>query len=182
VKNYSHGIVELYDDIVSRQAHHFSIPEDFLQLTEDFESMSAREFVSMATSIGFDVFIRSTCGPLLYLMKENFNSIAQNYIAEKENNIKKPYQKLFVYSGHDTTLIPLAMALEIFNMRWPDYAAYILMKYYISKTNPNETFVAVNYAGELQILPNCDSYYCPYSTFVKNLENRFEKPKIVAKV
>jgi hypothetical protein len=41
------------------------------------------------TSIGFDLFIRSTCGPLLYLMKENFNSIAKNYIAEKENNVKK---------------------------------------------------------------------------------------------
>ncbi len=46
-------------------------------------------------------------------MKQNFNSIANNYIQEKENNFKKPYQKLFVYSGHDTTLIPLAMALEV---------------------------------------------------------------------
>jgi hypothetical protein len=34
-------------------------------------------------------------------------------------------------------------------MRWPKYAAYIFMKYYISKTNPSETFVAVNYAGEV---------------------------------
>ncbi len=34
-------------------------------------------------------------------------------------------------------------------MRWPTYAAYILMKYYISKTNPNETYVTVNYAGEV---------------------------------
>jgi len=67
----------------------------------------------MATSIGFDVFIRSGCGSLLYLMKQNFNSIANNYIQEKENNFKQPYQKLFVYSGHDTTLIPLAMALEV---------------------------------------------------------------------
>jgi hypothetical protein len=41
------------------------------------------------TSIGFDVFIRATCGPLLYLMKENFNSITKNYIAEKENPNQK---------------------------------------------------------------------------------------------
>ena len=34
-------------------------------------------------------------------------------------------------------------------MRWPKYAAYIFMKYYISKTDPNETFVSVNYAGEV---------------------------------
>jgi hypothetical protein len=41
------------------------------------------------TTIGFDVFIRATCGPLLYLIKENFDSISNNYIAEKENKTKK---------------------------------------------------------------------------------------------
>ncbi|UJR13380.1 hypothetical protein I4U23_000396 [Adineta vaga] len=177
VKDYNHGIVELYDDIVSRQAHNFSIPEDYINLTKDFEILSAREFISMATSIGFDVFIRATCGPLLYLMKENFDSIKKNYLEEKQTNMNKSYKKFFVYSGHDTTVIPLAMALEIFDMRWPKYASYILMKYFVSKTNPEETYVSVNYADEPQILSNCDSYYCPYSVFVKNLENRFEKPK-----
>jgi hypothetical protein len=37
-------------------------------------------------------------------------------------------------------------------MRWPKYAAYIFMKYYASKTDPNETFVAVNYAGEVSCI------------------------------
>lgn len=41
------------------------------------------------TSIDFDVSIRATCGPLLYLMRENFNSIAKNYLAEKETNSQK---------------------------------------------------------------------------------------------
>jgi hypothetical protein len=180
VNDYRHGILQLHDDIVSRQAHNFSVPKDFIELTKDFDVLSAREFVFMATSIGFDVFIRAACGPLLYLMKENFNSITKNYLEEKENHNQKPYQKLFVYSGHDTTLIPLAMALEIFDMSWPKYASYIFMKYYISKTNPKETYVAVDYAGEPQILPNCDSYYCPYSIFTKNLENWLEKPEVVA--
>ncbi len=34
-------------------------------------------------------------------------------------------------------------------MHWPQYAAYILIQYYISKTNPNETYVTVNFAGEV---------------------------------
>ncbi|CAF3855915.1 unnamed protein product [Adineta steineri] len=172
------GIIELYDDIVSRLAHNFSVPEDILKLTEDFEVMSAREFVYRATNIDFNLFIRSTCGPLLYLLRENFNSILKNYLEQKDMNIKKSYHKLFIYSGHDSTLIPLAMAFEIFNMRWPKYGAYIFIKYFISKTDPNETYVTVNFAGELQTLPNCHDYYCPYSTFLKNLENRFDKPKI----
>ncbi|CAF1580645.1 unnamed protein product, partial [Rotaria sordida] len=37
----------------------------------------------------------------------------------------------------------------IFEMRWPDYGSYIFMKYYVSKTNPNETYVAVDYADEV---------------------------------
>jgi hypothetical protein len=34
-------------------------------------------------------------------------------------------------------------------MRWPKYAAYIFMKYYVSKTDPKEAYVSVNYAGEV---------------------------------
>lgn len=34
-------------------------------------------------------------------------------------------------------------------MRWPDYASYILMKYYASKANPSETYVAVDYATQV---------------------------------
>ncbi|UJR33986.1 hypothetical protein I4U23_021401 [Adineta vaga] len=174
---HSHGIVELYDDIVSRQAHNFSIPEDILDLVKDFEVMTAREFVYRATDIGFDAFIRIGCGALLYLIRENFNSILKNYLEAKTSNIKKPYHKFFIYSAHDSTIIPLAMAFEIFQMRWPKYAAYIFLEYFVSKTNPDETYVTMNFAGELQILPNCNDYYCPYSTFLKNLENRFEQPK-----
>jgi len=73
------------------------------------------------------------------------------------------------------------MAFEIFDMHWPKYGAYMLIKYFISKTNPNETYVTVNFDGEPQILPNCDDYYCSYSTFLKNLQNRFDKPKISMK-
>ncbi len=45
VKEYPSGIIELHDDIVSRQAHNFPVPEDILELSRDFEVMSAREFV-----------------------------------------------------------------------------------------------------------------------------------------
>ncbi|CAF4754377.1 unnamed protein product, partial [Rotaria sp. Silwood2] len=177
VTEYPHGIIELYDDIVSRQAHNFPVPQDILELAKDFEIMSAREYVYRATNIGYDLFIRSSCGPILYLIRENFDSILKNYLEEENNNIKKPYHKFFIYSGHDSTLIPLAMAFEIFDMQWPKYASHILIKYFISKINPNETYVVVIFDGEPQILPDCQDYYCSYSTFLKNLQNRFDKPK-----
>ena len=34
-------------------------------------------------------------------------------------------------------------------MRWPKYAAFIFLRYYVSKSNPEETFVTVNYAGQV---------------------------------
>jgi hypothetical protein len=170
---YQYGIIELHDDIISRLAHNFTVPKDILELSKDFDVMSGREYVYRATNIGFDSFIRASCGSFLNLIRENFNSLLKNHL----DNPNKSYQKLFIYSGHDTTLIPLAMAFEIFDMRWPKYATYIFLKYFISKTNPNETYVTVNYGGEPQILPNCEDYYCPYSTLLMNLQNRFDQPK-----
>jgi hypothetical protein len=35
-------------------------------------------------------------------------------------------------------------------MRWPQYAAYILIKYFISKTDSNESYVTVDFAGEVR--------------------------------
>lgn len=40
------------------------------------------------TSIGYNEMIRATCGSLLYLMRQNFNSIAKNY-RDKENTATK---------------------------------------------------------------------------------------------
>ncbi|CAF0741484.1 unnamed protein product [Didymodactylos carnosus] len=136
--DYKHGIVELSDDIISRKAHGFSVPEDLLTLTKDFESYAAREYVIMA-----------------------------------------PYYKLYIYSGHDSTLIPLAMALDVFDMKWPRYASHIVMKYYSSIADPSDTYVLVNFSGQPQKLPNCDTYYCPYSTLLNNLQNRIDVPKTV---
>lgn len=35
-------------------------------------------------------------------------------------------------------------------MRWPRYASYILLKFYISKTNASETYVGVTFADEVR--------------------------------
>lgn len=59
-------------------------------------------------------------------------------------------------------------------MRWPKYATYLFMKYYISKTNPNETFVVVDYASQvsrviidiLLILNSCSFFSHKYCRIV----------------
>lgn len=44
-------------------------------------------------------------------------------------------------------------------MRWPTYAAHLLIKYYVSKSDPRETFVLVHYAGEVRTNKTCFDYY-----------------------
>lgn len=44
---------------------------------------------------------------------------------QKKNNQLKPNRKLFIYSGHDVTLVNIMRALDIISQttRKPDYAA-----------------------------------------------------------
>lgn len=58
------------------------------------------------------------------------------------------HRKLFLYSAHDTTLIPCLMALGVFDMRWPPYAADITLELH-QKKQTNEAFVKVSYVGQV---------------------------------
>lgn len=53
-----------------------------------------------------------------------------------------------MYSAHDTTLIPCLMALGIFDMRWPPYAADITLELH-QHQQTNEAFVKVSYIGQV---------------------------------
>lgn len=53
-----------------------------------------------------------------------------------------------MYSGHDTTLIPCLMALGIFDMRWPPYAADITLEVHQHRQT-KKAFVKVSYIGQV---------------------------------
>lgn len=53
-----------------------------------------------------------------------------------------------MYSAHDTTLIPCLLALGIFDMRWPPYAADLTVELHQNRKT-NEAFVKVSYVGEV---------------------------------
>lgn len=55
---------------------------------------------------------------------------------------------MFLYSAHDTTLIPCLMALGIFDMKWPPYAADITLELHQHRQT-KEAFVKVSYIGEV---------------------------------
>lgn len=102
------------------------------------------------------------------------------------------HRKLFLYSAHDTTLMPCLMALGIFDMRWPPYAADLTLELYQHR-HTNKAFVKVSYNGQVrrrlgsffffliifyfltpltcfwsvqdQLIPGCSGLYCPLEEF-----------------
>lgn len=68
-------------------------------------------------------------------------------------------RKLFLYSAHDTTLMPCLMALGIFDMKWPPYAADLTLELYQHRQT-NEAFVKVSYVG--QVWHRLGSFYQPW--------------------
>lgn len=64
-------------------------------------------------------------------------------------------RKLFLYSVHDTTLMPCLMALGIFDMKWPPYAADITVELLEHRTT-KEAFVKVSYLGQVTITPQLE--------------------------
>jgi len=72
--------------------------------------------------------------------------------------------KMHLFSGHDTTLMPLLHALDIHDSRWPPYAASITFELYKDERN-SEHYVRVLYLNEEQTLPACGKALCPLPQF-----------------
>ncbi|KAJ1902017.1 hypothetical protein LPJ66_000341 [Kickxella alabastrina] len=87
---------------------------------------------------------------------------------------KAPELKFALYSGHDTTVLPLLAALRASNqgMLWPPYASNILFELW--KKSDGSRVVRVIYNGEVLRLMEgsewCDLNACPIDTFYKHLD------------
>lgn len=70
-------------------------------------------------------------------------------------------RKLFLYSAHDTTLIPCLMALGVFDMAWPPYAADITLELHQHRQT-KEASVKVSYMGQVRATakyPGCSHLF-----------------------
>ena len=52
-----------------------------------------------------------------------------------------------LYSGHDTTVTPLLIALDIFDNKWPQYAADLRFELY--DNTKGEHYVKILYCGKV---------------------------------
>ncbi|KAK0057128.1 lysophosphatidic acid phosphatase type 6 [Biomphalaria pfeifferi] len=131
----------LRDDIVSRITHGADYPAPLVPYKKMIEDNAARTihavYAGRAGARGRHDVTRLSIGQLLYTILFNIENRAED----------KMSQKVFLYSGHDTTLAPMLVALGIWDFRWPPFAANIIYELY-KQSDTSEYFVRVLYCGE----------------------------------
>ncbi|KAJ8013157.1 hypothetical protein DPEC_G00050370 [Dallia pectoralis] len=146
------------DDMVAREAHGLPCPP----VLDSWRNTVEQRAVDMICHI-YEPSKRENLqlcvGPLLNTLMGNIEDKLQG---------PEPSRKMFLYSAHDTTLMPCLMALGIFDMRWPPYAADITMELYQDKQT-KEALVKVSYNGQDQVIKGCSGVYCPLQEFKKTL-------------
>lgn len=148
------------DDMVARETHGLPCPP----VLNTWRNKVEERAVDMICHV-YDPSRRDNLqlcvGPLLHTLLTNFDEKLQGTSSE-------PNRKLFLYSAHDTTLIPCLMAMGVFDMRWPPYAADITMELY-QHQQTKEAFVKVSYLGQDQLIRGCSGVYCPLEEFKQAL-------------
>ncbi|NWZ83134.1 lysophosphatidic acid phosphatase type 6 [Poecile atricapillus] len=106
-----------------------------------------------------------------------FNTLQKNIkAAVNPSNPAEKARKLFLYASHDSTLIPLLLALGTFDNKWPPYASDVILELYQHRRS-KEWFVRVSYRGEEQVVKGCKAGLCPLEEFLEVLSQYSLTPK-----
>ncbi|KAF5903090.1 lysophosphatidic acid phosphatase type 6, partial [Clarias magur] len=127
------------DDMVARETHRLPSPAAL----HSWKSKVEQRAVDMIWHI-YEPSNRENLqlcvGPVLHTLLTNMETKVQG-------NASDSGRKLFLYSVHDTTLMPCLMALGVFDMRWPPYAADLTLELYQHQQN-KQHYVKVSYVGQ----------------------------------
>ncbi|KAM6986909.1 lysophosphatidic acid phosphatase type 6 [Aplochiton taeniatus] len=144
------------DDMIARETHGLPCPP-VLDTWRETVEQRAVDMMCFIYEPSKRENLQLCVGPLLHTMMGN---IEANLAA----NASDPNRKLFLYSAHDTTLMPFLMALGVFDMKWPPYAADVTLEL-LQHRQTEEAFVKVSYVGQDLLIPGCSEVYCPLQEF-----------------
>ncbi|XP_039913060.1 lysophosphatidic acid phosphatase type 6 isoform X2 [Hirundo rustica] len=132
---------------------------------------------------------RRTVDSMLFLLEDSsreilqmnigllFNTLQKNIkAAVNPSNPAEKARKLFLYASHDSTLIPLLLALGTFDHKWPPYAADVTLELYQHR-HSKEWFVRMSYRGEEQLVKGCKAGLCPLEEFLEVLSQYSVTPE-----
>ncbi|NWT93425.1 PPA6 phosphatase, partial [Urocynchramus pylzowi] len=106
-----------------------------------------------------------------------FNTLEKNIkAAVNPSNPAEKARKLYLYASHDSTLIPLLLALGTFDHKWPPYAADVTLELYQHRRS-KEWFVRVAYRGEEKVVKGCKAGLCSLEEFLEVLSQYSVTPE-----
>ena len=123
---------------------------------EDYDMIGRIAAFIWGTLYRDDVLNRLAIGRFIHEL------LADITVAEQQD------QKLLIYSGHDSTLVPILCALNIYDDTWPPYASFLSIEF-VKRVSTNEKFVRVAFNDREQKILNLDTTLCPYEVFHERL-------------
>ncbi|OCT91329.1 hypothetical protein XELAEV_18014380mg [Xenopus laevis] len=148
----------LLDNLLAQEVHGFPCPlkdKSNLQRIEE----RAIDVISYVIGPNNRKTLKLSVGPFLHTLQRNMLEVMSRAGAETQA------RKFYLYAAHDVTLIPLLMALGIFNKKWPPYASDLTLELYQHRRS-KEWFVSLRYNGEEQEVRGCQSGLCPLREFL----------------
>jgi acid phosphatase len=161
----------LFDEAASRSAHNMPLPASWTpELVQECKEIATDEWFGRLRDAPEDLRRRAaqlSMGPLIRDMATRLDVLGPRDDSH--------HPAVSIYSGHDSTVAPLMNALEVFDGKWPDFAANLTMELLEVKKQAGEAsgahvgskhavdrladrFVRVRYNGEPVAVPLCAEY------------------------
>uniref|UniRef100_V9KAY2 Lysophosphatidic acid phosphatase type 6 n=1 Tax=Callorhinchus milii TaxID=7868 RepID=V9KAY2_CALMI len=150
--------IDIMDDMIARKAHGLPLPKVLMEWEETIKQQAVKTLCS-SFSLPNREGLQLSVGPVIDMLLTNINDNIQD-----GNSSSK--QKMYLYSGHDTTLVPILYVLGIFNWDWPSYASDLTFELFEHQSS-KEKFMKVSYSGKDQLVRGCSSIFCPLDEFLK---------------
>lgn len=117
-KNY-YEVLQLLNLLANEKELGLSSPEWVTKI----DSESLTRFTAKAYSIlsATKEITKITAGGVL-------KKILNDSLGKIKNSTKDKNRKLFIYSGHDVTIVPLLRALKLYDSQLPNYGAHVLFE------------------------------------------------------
>ncbi|NWT15572.1 PPA6 phosphatase, partial [Vireo altiloquus] len=149
----------LLDNIFAEQVHNLPSCPVLKSFQQTVERRSVDSMLFLLEDSSREV-LQMNIGLLLNTLQKNIEA------AVNPSNPAEKARKLFLYAAHDSTLIPLLVALGTFDHKWPPYAADVTLELYQHRRS-KEWFVRVSYRGEEQVVKGCKASLCPLEEFLE---------------
>ncbi|XP_063275433.1 lysophosphatidic acid phosphatase type 6 isoform X2 [Prinia subflava] len=159
----------LLDNIFAEQVHNMPSCPVLKSFQQTVERRSVDSMLFLLQDSSREI-LQMNIGLLFNTLQENIKA------AVNPSNPAEKARKLFLYATHDSTLIPLLLALGTFNHKWPPYAADVTLELYQHRRS-REWFVRMSYRGEEQVVKGCKAGLCPLEEFLEVLSQYSVTPE-----